>query len=153
MVLSMCPAPKSSCSGYLECWKEDLSCFPIYLFLNHLFIPGHTDSLFSLGHNLIFSLFTLLLNWFQFLVAGSVSRLDLDTLSKGPQLVVFSSPLRVLFKISDTIRCPWLILYFPCPCPRTSHVSGELWFPCFWKSHLETTTWSWICLLPPGCHC
>lgn len=63
----------------------------IYLFLSHLFIPELTDNLFSLGRNLIFSLFTLLLNLFQFWQLGVFPGWILMLFQNTPNLLSFPS--------------------------------------------------------------
>lgn len=91
------------------------------------------------------------------LTIGSFPRLDPDALSKGPNLLSFHFFFWALLKFSGTIRCSWLSLYFPCPCPRICHFSGELWFHFFGNWSLETKIWDphllvapWVSLLRPS---
>lgn len=64
----------------------------------------------------------------QHIPALATWRLAPCELSKCPNCYISVLFFRSIFLISGTTRCFKLILYFLCPCPRTSHFSRELWF-------------------------
>lgn len=92
VTMTVCPGPQASALATWNSWRKTSPVSPfIYLFLSHLFIPGLTDNLFSLGRNLIFSLFTLLLNLFQFWWLGVFPSWILMLFQNAPNLLSFPS--------------------------------------------------------------
>lgn len=79
---------------------------------------------------------------FQYLTTGSFSVWVLYPFDTHPSFCFLNSSL-----LSDTTRCPRIILYFPCPDPTISHFSKKPWLILLENGIQKPRSECWMCIL------
>jgi len=112
----------------------------MYIYFIHFFT--HVYLFCTLGYNFTLTYFIFLLK-FQLWALGALSTGSCVTWSAPSYpLIFFSTSL-----LSGPTSYSRIILYFPCPNPRISHISMKLWFHVLTNRILKARSGCCICIL------